>query len=252
MKKIFLIIILSLTLFSTKAQQVNWSDNTTNVLKQGRKEVGIFSPLVFGLKDTMQISVNPVWFFAIPNIEIKKYWKKFGTINIATKHNLTYPTLLYKLISRRGTGGILPEPSVIPQMLKLNNAVILSKKFNDYFNITAKIGIDMTFAFGSSDFPDIEFPVVYPRTYSLNNFLTPYSGLNFTGKIYKNIYYDNNINLFFMTTNNKGIVTEDELKLQWYLSDKFAVKGGTIYTYGNFPFGKESKFLPVIDLLFGF
>ena len=159
---------------------------------------------------------------------------------------------MYKLISRRGTGGILPEPSVIPQMFKLNNSIMAGTKINNYLNVSLHIGIDMTFDFGSSDFPDIEFPVVYPRTYSFNNFLTPYTELNISGQVYKNLYYDNNVNLFLLTTHNKGSVLEDEFKLQWNLLDKFAAKAGVIYTYGDFPFGKFSKVLPVFDLMFGF
>jgi len=252
MKKIILIIISSVILFSTQAQQVKWSNNSTDVLESGRKEIGLFSPLVFGLKDTMQISIHPVWFFIIPNIELKRYWKNAGFADISTIHSVTYPTLLYKVIARRGTGGILPEPSVIPQMFKINNAIIARRKFNNNINLSLKLGIDMTFAFGSSDFPDIEFPVVYPRTYSFNNFLTPYAGINLTGKIYKSFYYDNNLSLFLLTTHNRGYIIEDEFKIQWNLSDKFAIKAGTIYTYGDFPFGKHSKFLPVFDLMFGF
>ena len=229
-----------------------WSNNTTKTLKRGRKEVGIFSPLKFGLKDSLEVTVHPIFFFIIPNVEVKKFWKSFGQVDFATKHKFSYPTLLYQTISKRGVGGILPANSTIPQMFKFNNAIMLGVTVNEYFTATASIGLDLTLSFGESNFPEIEYHIIYPRTYSYNNLFTPYFDADFTGKFFGNFYYDYELTVFYMTNINKGNIMENKFKFQWNISDKFAAKAGVLVVYGEYPYGLDSGVFPIFDLMYGF
>jgi len=263
--KVIIISILIVFAFSLKAQQDNdstntdrtdslllWANNTTKTLKKGRKEIGIFSPLKFGLKDSMEIAVHPIYFFIIPNIELKKFWKSFGGIDFATKHKFSYPTLLYKTISKNGTGGVLPATSTIPQMFKFNNSIMFGKTVNEYLTATINAGVDLTLSFGESNFPEIEYHILYPRTYSYNNLFTPYCGVDFTGKFFGNFYYDYEFTMFFMTNENKGSILENKFKFQWNISDKLAAKAGVLVVYGKYPYGFDSGVFPVFDLMYGF
>ncbi|MCF6366552.1 MAG: hypothetical protein L3J35_10165 [Bacteroidales bacterium] len=249
--KFKIIIILSLLSFQViNAQSLKWSDNTTNILEQGRKEMGLFSPFKMGLKNNTELSVQPLLFFVIPNAAIKKQWKN-GGVSVASVHKLTYPSILYNLLSREGTGGVLPNTSIVPPIFKFNNSLLVSKIFKEQ-TITLKVGFDFALAIGDSDFPDIEYHIVYPRVYSLNNMFTPHVGINFTGIFYNNFKYDYNLNSFIFINNNPGLVLEHNLKISWLKSDRFAVKAGVIYTHGNYPFGKGSGIFPVFDILIGF
>lgn len=249
--KLFLSIIIISSISLSKAQTVNWSDNSADVLEQGRKEVGIFAPFKMGLKNSGELSVHPVLFFVIPNISYKKQWKSTDTYRFASVHTFTYPTFLYKLLSRNGAGGILPATSTIPQLFKLDNTALLSfNKYNQKFSVSA--GVDFCLSAGASDFPYIEWHIVYPRTYSLNNFFTPHAGIDITGKLYKKFIYEYKFNSFFLTQSDKGIITENQFKITWQKSDKFAVKAGAVYSYGTFPFGKDGGLYPVFDFMFGF
>jgi len=264
MKRTIIIQIILVFTLSINAQEVNdslkidetpyrlWSSNTTKTLQKGRKEIGLFGPLKFGLKDSMEISVHPLAFFIIPNVELKKYWTSFGVFDLASKHKFVYPTLLYNVISKEGIGGLLPATSTIPQMFTFNNNVMIGTTINEYLIITANVGLDLTLSFGDSNFPEIEYHIIYPRTYSYNNLFTPYLGINFTGKFFANIYYEYKFTAFFMTNNYEGSILENKLKFQWNISDKFAVKGGAILTYGEYPYGQDGKVFPVFDLMYGF
>ncbi len=264
MRETIIILIILVFTFTIKAQIDNdtlkeqelpvilWSNNTAKTLKKGRKEVGIFSPLKFGLKDSMELSIHPLLFFIIPNIELKKYWTSFGIFDLASKHKISYPTLLYNVISKRGIGGILPETSIIPQMFKFNNAVIIGTTINEYLTTTVNVGLDLTLSFGESSFPEIEYHIIYPRTYSYNNLFTPYFGVNFTGIVFGKLFYEYNFTAFFMTNEYEGSILENKLKFQWNVSDKFAIKGGALLSYGQYPFGEGGGLFPVFDLMYGF
>ncbi len=250
LKLFFIIFILSISGIS-RAQSLKWSNNTADVLEQGRKETGIFSPFKMGLKNNMELAVHPIWFFIIPNATVKKQWKTTDSYRFASEHTLTYPTILLKMLSRNGAGGILPATSTIPQLFKLDNTALFSiDKFNQTFTLSA--GFDLCLSAGDSDFPYIEWHFVYPRTYSLNNTFTPHAGIDVTGKIYKKFIYEYKFNTFFLTQVDAGIITENQFKITWQKSDKFAVKAGAVYSYGTFPFGKDGGLFPTFDVMFGF
>jgi len=249
--KILIIISIFAIVTTSNAQSLKWSDNTADVLEQGRKETGVFSPLKIGLKNSKELSLHPILFFIIPNASLKKQWKANEKYRFSSLHKFTYPTMLYKMISTNGAGGILPATSKIPQMFKFNNAALLSiDKFNQTF--TFSLGADLCLSFGESDFPYIEWHIVYPRTYSLNNTFTPYAGVDITGKLYKNFVYDYKFNAYYLTNIDAGFITENAFKITWQKSDKFAIKAGAIYSYGKFPFGNDGGLYPTFDLMFGF
>ena len=249
--KIFFTVIIISTISLSRAQTVNWSDNSADVLEQGRKEIGIFAPFKMGLKNNGEFSVHPVLFFVIPNVSYKKQWKTSDNYRFSSRHTFTYPTFLLKMLSRNGAGGILPATSTIPQLFKSDNTALLTfDKFNQKFTLSA--GVDFCLSAGNSDFPYIEWHIVYPRTYSLNNLFTPHAGIDATGTLYKKFIYEYKFNAFFLTQADKGVITENQFKITWQKSDKFAVKAGAVYSYGTFPFGKAGKMLPMFDLMFGF
>ncbi|NOZ35872.1 MAG: hypothetical protein GXO80_11310, partial [Chlorobi bacterium] len=155
LKLFFIIFIISISGIS-RAQNLKWSNGSADVLEQGRKEIGVFAPFKIGLKNSSELSVHPLLFFVIPNITYKKQWKVTDNYRFASIHTLTYPTLLLKMLSRNGAGGILPATSTIPQLFKLNNSALISiDKFGQTFTLSA--GIDLCLSAGDSDFPYIEW-----------------------------------------------------------------------------------------------
>ncbi len=251
MKKIIFAAVLLIFAFSAEAQ-LKWSDHSVHTLAKGRKEIGLFAPLKYGLKDSLELSVHPIFFFVIPHITVKKYWKSVGSWELGSTHGFAYPNLLYKLISRRGTGGILPENAKIPQLFKFNNSVSLGKSLNQHLDLTFTAGLDLTIALGEGSFPEIEFPIVYPRTYSHNQLITPYLGAHLSGELTGKLQYAYDGTAFFFVRENKGLNLENNLRLQWNASNKLAFRVGLVHSYGTYPFGKMGRLYPYFDVLFGF
>ncbi len=249
--KLLLLSISVLFIFSiTKAQKFELSSNTTSVLEKGEKEVGVFSPLKIGLKNASEISVHPIFLFIIPNIAYKKQWKSTDKFTFTSKHQLTYPTLLLNLLSKEGIGGILPSTTKNPQLFKFNNSVLIGKTVANQ-NLTFNLGVDFTLALGNSTYKDIEFSVAYPRTYSFNNLFTPYLGMDINGNIVSGLYYDASVNLFLFLKENKGFMVEPKFQLAWK-KEKWAIKAGTLLSYGQYPYGRDFLAYPVFDFMFSF
>ena len=71
------------------------------------------------------------------------------------------------------------------------------------------------------------------------------------GKLIK-YYYNYNNTVFLFTDDNPGFIMEQKFKLQWNINNKWAMKAGTLFTYGDYPFGKGNAWYPIVDILYGF
>ncbi len=251
-KTIILISILSLSALFVNAQTGGWANNSAKVIEQGAKEKGLFAPFKIGLKNNTELSTQPLLFFLIPNVAVKKQWKgeSEDDIFIASKHKFTYPTLLLNTLATEGAGGILPNTSVIPQLFKFNNSVLASKNVANQL-MTLELGVDVTFSFGDSDFPSIDY-LVYHSTYSFNNGFTPYITYDVTGHIYGAFDYDINVGTYIFTGDDSGILANHKFRLIWNVSPKFAINGGALFQSGEFPYGHGTTLLPAFDLMLKF
>ena len=50
----------------------NWKSHSANILPKKRFEVGLFQPFRYGYSETLEYSTYPLWFFVMPNIDLKK------------------------------------------------------------------------------------------------------------------------------------------------------------------------------------
>ena len=78
---------------------------TAKNLPAGRIEMGVFEPLRLGVSDTLEIDLQPAIAFLMPNLTVRLAW----TPSITTEHTVAYPTPLLMVLSREGTGGVLPK-----------------------------------------------------------------------------------------------------------------------------------------------
>jgi len=59
-------------------------------------------------------------------------------------------------------------------------------------------------------------------------------------RIFKKLRYDYNLTAFFLVgAHSSGILMENKLKVQWNINDSWAIKAGTLFTYGDYPYGKD-------------
>lgn len=233
-----------------------WHENSARVIKPGRIESGLFAPMRIGLKNQMELSVHPIWFFVMPNAKLKKNWTmdESKKLQVASEHGFTFPTLVLNLLAKSGTGGVFPADQKAPPILTLNNKVIVSYFFHPNHSISLKAGMEFNIL-GSmyNDFAPIELLVVYPRTASYSRFYTGEMALTFSGVFAKKVGYDGDIKMFLMPDDQLTWVFEWNPKVYYQLSDKFRIMAGALVTTGNIPHEKAAvRALPVFDLQYSF
>jgi len=229
----------------------NWSSGTAYLLPVKRYEIGIFQPLRYGLSETRELSLHPIFAFVSPNLSLKLAHDKLGKLQFASDHGINYPTILMNLISREGTGGIISPEFEIPHMISIYNGVILSKPLGNYHLITVKAGFNFAIKFGDLDKrTTIDLPLVFPR---LNVFYNGYgfrSGCDLKGKIFKKWYYLADVDIFYFPGAAENFAFEHKGLIQWNKSKKFQLCVGYKLSYGNYPFGSQWHLLPAFDIRF--
>ena len=111
MKQLIITLILTTSLF---ANEKTWSSHSAEILEQGRWEIGLFQPLRYGYSNYAEFSIHPVWFFLIPNLEIKESQKSLFGCKTASQYRLTYPTMLLNMLSVMGLEKLLPQNTIYP------------------------------------------------------------------------------------------------------------------------------------------
>ena len=66
------LILLSALLFSTaRGGQGNWDSHSAHIMPPKKWSVGIFHPIRYGIKEGLELSSHPAWFFVLPNASFK-------------------------------------------------------------------------------------------------------------------------------------------------------------------------------------
>lgn len=232
----------------------NWSIGTAHNLPEGRWEVGVFHPLRYGWSDRIELATHPILFFVMPNISVK--WSQGGTagFTFATRHSLTYPTPLLRIVSREGTGGLISPEFEIPHMVEFYNELLVSRVITGLHMITGKVGFSLA---AKSDELDpralIDYPLAYHR---MAVYLHGYGmrfGIDFQGPISGDFYYviDGDYQVIPGVDYNKAF--ESKGMIHWRFSDYSELCIGYKLIYGEYPYGNEwNLFLPAIDYQFAF
>ena len=42
-------------------------------LKEGKRQIGVYQPLLYGMKNNVEVSTHPILFFIKPNFRLKKF-----------------------------------------------------------------------------------------------------------------------------------------------------------------------------------
>ena len=105
-------------------------------IENGVRQMGVFQPRVYGMKDNLEISMHPILFLIKPNIRLKIFHGELKSIGLASRYSFYYPTQLLKLIQRKGKFGILskdPDVGEIPHLIVLQGEWLMTKKLTLIF-----------------------------------------------------------------------------------------------------------------------
>jgi hypothetical protein len=228
----------------------NWLSGTAFLLPEGRMEIGIFQPLRYGWSRSIEFSIHPLAAFIIPNLSIKwSHGQKSGHI-YATRHSITYPTLLLRTVSKEGIGGLISPEFDIPHIVSIYNEIIVSKEISANHLLSYKAGI--AFALKSDDLAEratIDLPIIFPRL------VTYFQGYNFRfggdlqGIFFRRWEYLVDADVFYTPGGEENFAFEHKGLLLWNKSERFQVCVGYKLVYGEYPFGRQwHLLLPILDL----
>ncbi len=186
----------------------------------------------------------------MPNLTLKVGWGRICGWDLATEHSITSPTPLLMILSRAGTGGVLPHDTVVPVILTLSNTVYATREYSRNHTFTAKIAAHVAASFGESTLPTIDLPVVYPRTSMWHEVVVFNLGIDFDGRIAGDFYYELDLDVWLMARADTVYAFEHSGVLAYRPFSWFGVQLGYKIVLGQYPYGFDWHILPLVDLQF--
>lgn len=252
------ITILSVLLISLLSSMVNgqtshtrvWSEGSAYILPQKRVELGLFQPLRYGQSECFEWSTHPIYFFIIPNFNLKWFHGLYNDFAVATRYSAYYPTLLLRTIGREGTGGIISPEFEIPQMIGFNGELLFSKLINENTIVTLKPGLALGLKFGDLDKrTTIDLPLVYNRLAVFYHDYQLRIGMDLDGQLNKRWHYSIDADYFYIPGVDHNKAFEHKGLLIWEKSVKTKITLGYKLVYGQYPFGSQwHLFIPIFDI----
>ncbi len=227
-----------------------WSEGTAYTLPQKRVELGLFQPLRYGQSQNIEWSTHPIYFFIIPNLNIKWFHGFYDNVAIASRYSMYYPTILLRTISREGTGGIISPEFEIPQMIGFNGEALFSKRLYENTILTTKLGLAFGVKFGGLDErTTIDLPLVYNRLAVFYHGYQLRGGVDLDGHLYKRWYYSLDMDYFYIPNVDHNKTFEHKGLLIWQKSVKTKITIGYKLIYSEYPFGSQwHLFIPLLDI----
>lgn len=255
-KRFCLILILVLMLVPDRliGQIEIWTVGTAKTIPQGHLEISLLRPARYGIGRSLEVSAQPLIFPVFPNGQIKKNWydKKFS---IATVHGLNYPTMFLNIVRKRDREDLIPRDSIVPQLIVFKNEVIgsimLKKETSceaaNYF-LSVKLGTQFAFKFKESTLPDIQKPVLYPRTSVYHDTLLWYVGVDLDAHLNSFINYSVDVDFLSVGLGIGDWAIEQKGILMTKLTNSLMVLAGYKLSYGTMPDRARLGIYPFADI----
>ncbi len=224
------------------------SSESAHLLEKGDYEIGLFQPLQWGYTENIELSTHPISMFTMPNFSLKIKHENFG---MTSRHRFVYPTPLMRIFQKKGMFGLItPVADVgeVPHIFVFQNELFKSISL-DKTLFTLKAGI--TFAIVSEKLDErlsVDLPIIYP---AMGAYFNGYK-LNL-GADARHHFSDQ----FSVLLDGDAVIipTEDifwDTKLlgEYQLNNQWGILLGAKLTYGNYPFGKQTRLLPLFDITY--
>lgn len=249
---VLLVLLLIPGMLTAQTLSKRWSDKTTYTLKEGKWETGIFQSFRYGWNDRIELRTNAILLPIFPNIGVKLALGSKNGWLFASEHALSYPTLLLKSLSFKGTGGFLSPEFTYPTMISVSNGVLASKPLGTSSLLTGEAGFSFTLRKLTPDYQSsIDLPLFYPRMAHYYEGVSLRAGCSYKGLITEKLYFEENCKLFFITRYRDNFFAENGGTLMWAVGKSLRIRGGYVLSWGKYPFGNQFQLWPTLDFVFG-
>lgn len=236
-------------------------NSSFNSRKEGDFRYTAFSKSEYFLNENLSLKAHPIAFFMFPALELKnKFWED-DKIIISSFHNISYPTLFYKIVQNEGTGGFISPEFEIPNMFILKNGITAAYNVSENQFLQASLSIE--FAINNKLLEagtSIDLPFFLDRTMVLYKDLGFNLSLSAEGKLISDFdyYVANRLYLFpikndkydYEYQNTSNNIFNELYALGFYnFGNNLKIGIGGVLCYGTYPFGNKWHLLPFIDFV---
>lgn len=237
---------------AARAATGEFSAHTARVLPHGRLEAGVFSPLRLGVRDRVDVALHPGWFLVAPNAQVKVAWGSRGPLSLASTHGLLYPTPLMRLLSREGTGGIVPADVRYPHLLASANHLLATAALGGHLltlRAGGRVARNLTPFDGPELWSQVEWHLVWPRAAAWFTGWSADVGLAAEGPLRGRLGYRVALERFFMPGLRGDWAYEWSGILSYRPSRRVLVRGGLLWSWAELPYGTRlSVPFPLLDV----
>ncbi len=252
--RLIAVFLFSLSSLGLLAQYEIWTVGTASTIPEGHLDVSVFRPARYGISKTLEVSAQPFIFPILPNGQVKKTWYKKEFV-FATVHGINYPSMFLNMVRKRDNPELIPIDSVVPQFFTIKNEVIVSKILKkastceaENFVLSLKLGIQFAFQFGENTLPQIEKPIIYPRTYIYHKEILWYVGADIDGHLNSFINFSADLDFLSIGLGIDDFAIEHKGLLVMPLTESLMILGGYKISYGTYPSGSNFAIYPMLDL----
>jgi len=220
-------------------------------MENDKRQMGIFQPAVYGIKNNVEVSTHPILFLLKPNIRVKKFYNEINGFGLASRYTFDYPTPLLIILQKDGTGGFLaedPEVDDIPHLLVLQGELLATKSIANY-SLTTKLGMSTCLGCDLDSRHLIDYDLAYPRMALYYYGIGANMGLDLDYLYSDKISMKADMDLLFLPEEHTFI--EHKFLFHYEFSSKYTLSGGYKFSYGYYPFNEKEglwNLFPLLDI----
>lgn len=242
---------------SSFAELRRWSGPSALTLPEGRVELGLLAVSRYGLSDRVELAVHPIWFFALPHAEAKFRYFERPRLALAARARLSYPSIFLGLVSREGSGGLLPATSEPPVALMFETDAVVTGEVHAGALASFALGFAVAphASFTQAELPLLDFPFLYPRFAALYSPIVPRAQLNLESALLLGFHLDLEFRGYLMPSLpyvGTTLAFEQALSLEYRFGERAAVSLGVRIGEAEYPIGPRVHLLPYADVRVGF
>lgn len=211
----------------------------------------------YGVNRRLELALHPVMLFALPHLELKATAFEEAYFTLGVQSRWSYPTGFLSLVSREGSGGLLPKTSRPPFAIQIEGDVIASLRFASRHELSARLGLAVAphARFTPEELPLLDFPFLYPRFAAIYTPLVPRAELDFEGALLPRCFYRLGALAFVMPALpdvGTAYAVETLATFEYRVSQHVALSLGVRGSHAKYAIGTRWHTLPFIDARFGF
>jgi hypothetical protein len=157
------------------------------------------------------------------------------------------------LVSREGSGGLLPATTDVPHALLLDNDVLASLEWYPGQWASVRLGVSLA-ARGGGDETLLDFPVLYQRFAALNAPAVPRIALSAEGELSGRCWYSFEFRQYWLPLDDFSVFHASEYAGEMYLrlGRAHRIGAGGRFSVARLPVGSRTHFLPHVDYQIAF